>query len=188
MLVHTPPHPASLAVDELMRACHVERGRSRKSGPGGQHRNKVETGIEITHDASGVTGWASERREQSENLKVAQFRLRVSLALEVRTERDLVAGPSELWRSRTQAPRRDPRALGNPSGGSISCNPAHADFPALLAEALDVLWMKRWDPKLGAVLLGVTLSQLVRFVAKEPRALELVNAGRAERGLHAMKA
>ncbi|MCY2992774.1 MAG: peptide chain release factor-like protein [Planctomycetota bacterium] len=52
-------HPAALAIDQLLRECQIVR--TRRSGPGGQHRNKVETAVVITHLPSGVKGEASER-------------------------------------------------------------------------------------------------------------------------------
>src|SRR5215208_2690516 len=75
-------HPASLPADRLLADCTVER--TRRSGPGGQHRNKVETAVVITHDPTGVQTEASERRSQVANLTKATFRLRVKLALKIR--------------------------------------------------------------------------------------------------------
>jgi len=34
------------------------------SGPGGQHRNKTESGVRLTHGPTGVTVSATERRSQ----------------------------------------------------------------------------------------------------------------------------
>ncbi len=45
------------------------------SGPGGQHRNKTESGVRLTHIATGITVRAVERRSQSQNLSVAWKRL-----------------------------------------------------------------------------------------------------------------
>ncbi len=44
-------------------------------GPGGQHRNKVESGVRLTHRPSGVVVTATERRSQHENREVAFERL-----------------------------------------------------------------------------------------------------------------
>ena len=161
-------HPAAEPIDTLRAACEVRRGRG--SGPGGQHRNKVETAVTLTHRPTGVRGQASERRRQGENLAAAMFRLRVNLALEVRCPAAADASPSGCWRSRTR-------------GGRLAINPGHDDFPTLLAEALDRLAAVAWDPAAAARSLEVTASQLLKLLRHEPAALELLNRRRAEAGL-----
>ena len=52
-------HPVYLSDDELQKQCTVKRTRA--SGPGGQHRNKVETAIVVKHDPTQVVGQASEK-------------------------------------------------------------------------------------------------------------------------------
>jgi protein subunit release factor B len=52
----------------------------RGSGPGGQHRNKVETGVRLTHLPSGVTVTATERRSRTRNREAALERLARRLA------------------------------------------------------------------------------------------------------------
>jgi hypothetical protein len=64
---------------------------------------------------------------------------------------------------------------------------SHHDFPALLAEALDVLAALDTDPKRSAARLSCTPSQLVRLLKLDPRALLLVNQWRKERQLHALR-
>ena len=53
----------------------VEVSRFKGSGPGGQNRNKRETGIRLKHLPSGVTVSATERRSQAQNLHAAYERL-----------------------------------------------------------------------------------------------------------------
>ncbi len=50
----------------------------RGSGPGGQHRNKTETGVRLTH-VSGASVTATEQRSQHQNRQVAWDRLRKKL-------------------------------------------------------------------------------------------------------------
>lgn len=160
-------HPAALTIDQLVAQCRLDR--TRRGGPGGQHRNKVETAVVATHLPTGVMAEANERRSQAQNRQQALFRLRVNLALEVRSA--IAHGaPSELWRSRCR-------------GGKIAVNPEHDDFPAMLAEALDAIAHAEFDVKLAAKSLGCSTTQLVRLLALEPRALGQVNRGRAEVGL-----
>lgn len=52
----------------------------RATGPGGQHRNKTETGVRLTHLPSNVTVSATERRSQHQNREVALRRLAAVLA------------------------------------------------------------------------------------------------------------
>ena len=75
--------PIDSPVDDLARAslerdCDVEYLRA--SGPGGQHRNKRETGIRLLHRPSGTVVMATERRSREQNLSVAFERLASSLA------------------------------------------------------------------------------------------------------------
>jgi hypothetical protein len=165
-------HPAAMPVDRLMADCDLRF--TRRSGPGGQHRNKVETAVILTHRPTGTTAEASERRSQHENRAVALFRLRINLALEVRGEGMAGGSPSALWQSRCR-------------GGRISVNPGHDDFPALLAEALDMTFEHAMDVKAAAGNLGCTPSQLTKFFHDEPRAFALVNRERAARGLHVLR-
>jgi ribosome-associated protein len=49
------------------------------SGPGGQHRNKTESGVRLSHPPTGVTVTATERRSQLQNRGAALERLRARL-------------------------------------------------------------------------------------------------------------
>ena len=160
------PHPATLTGDDLRKECSVKHTRS--SGPGGQHRNKVNTAVVLTHGPTEVTASATEERSQSRNAAKALTRLRVRLALQLRSEPPPTE-PSTLWTTRTR-------------GGKVSVSEGHADFPAVLAEALD--WIVALDDvKAASVALGVSQSQMIKFLAKEPVALEVVNRLRASKGL-----
>ena len=165
-------HTAALAPADLLTQCRVTRTRG--SGPGGQHRNKVETAIVIQHQPTGIRGEASERRSQAANQKVALMRLRINLAIETRYEKSSRDEVSALWTSRI----RD---------GRIHVNPAHDDFPALLAEALDWLAAHGCNPKSASDKLGCTVSQLIKFLKRKSRALAHVNENRRLRGLHPLK-
>lgn len=162
-------HPVKLTVDALLQQCDIRR--TRHSGPGGQHRNKVETAIEITHRPTGIISFAAERRSQEQNRQVAISRLRLLLAIRVRSVRHTDVNPSALWQSRCRNQK-------------ISCNERHDDFPIMLAEALDAIDAEEFDVKRAAAALGSSTSQLVRFIASVPEAIGLVNAERELRSLH----
>jgi hypothetical protein len=165
-------HPAALPPEKLLAECDIQF--LRRSGPGGQHRNKVSTAVVLRHRPTGVRAEASERRSQAENRSVAIGRLRVNLALELRTSRGPEASPSPLWGSRS-------------AGGRLEIAAGHDDFPALLAEALDVLAANNFDPRPAGEILRCTPSQLAKLLKKEPRAMSQVNAERVRRGLHPLR-
>ena len=162
------PHPAALDARAIASEC--ESKFTRRSGPGGQNRNKVETAVILLHRPTGVGAEASERRTQGQNLKAAMFRLRVNLALQIRHPFDAKRTPSELWRSRCR-------------GGRIVLSPDHDDFPAILAEALDVLDHHGMDVKAAAESLECSPSQLTKLLKGQPRALIRVNEVREREGL-----
>jgi protein subunit release factor B len=68
--------------EALERDCEMEFFVA--GGPGGQHRNKVETGVRLTHRPSGIVVTATERRSQSANRDAAYERMAEKLlALQV---------------------------------------------------------------------------------------------------------
>ncbi|MFT5526721.1 MAG: protein subunit release factor B [Pirellulaceae bacterium] len=163
-------HPAQISTTKLLEDCEVTR--QRRSGPGGQHRNKVETAIVIVHRPSGIRAEGTERRSQEQNRQVAILRLRVNLALEVRDA--TATEPTELWTSRV-------------GGKKIQVRHDHEDFPALLANALDVITANEANTSDAANTLGISASQLIKFLKVEQRALAQVNRTRVDSGLHPLK-
>jgi len=63
--------------ESLERDCDLEFFIA--SGPGGQHRNKVETGVRLTHRPSGISVTATERRSQHANREMAYERMATRL-------------------------------------------------------------------------------------------------------------
>jgi hypothetical protein len=164
-------HPATLDPQALFRQCKMRM--TRRSGPGGQNRNKLETAVVLIHGPTGLSAQASERRTQGENRAVALKRLRIELALSVRKRIDLgrvrAYAPSPLWLRRCR-------------GGRIAVSPDHDDFPAVLAEALDVLHAGSFDPRIAGLALGCSSSQLIKLLKEEPRAMRLINEARGKEG------
>jgi hypothetical protein len=169
--MHDNPHPASLDQKTLLSQC--DERRLRRSGPGGQHRNKVETAVILRHRETDIEAEANERRSVAENRRVAIKRLRLRLALTIRRPVE-TESTSTLWSERC-------------NNGRLAVNVDHADFPTLLAEALDVLVMFSFDIKLAANRLDLTSSQLVGLLKKEPRAFQLLNTKRESLGLKRLR-
>ena len=164
------PHPSSLDDEKLLSCCEIQR--LRRSGPGGQHRNKVESAVLIIHKPSGNKAEANERRSQKENMSVAIRRLRIRLAGQIRNFRPPDQVPSELWEKHCQHEKL-----------SISLN--SRDYPALLAEALDLAYQENLDLKKAASMLRCSVSQLIKFLKKEPELWHEFNQARKQKGLHA---
>jgi protein subunit release factor B len=59
--------------ESLERDCELEFFVA--GGPGGQHRNKVETGVRLKHRPSGLVITATERRSQHANREAAYERM-----------------------------------------------------------------------------------------------------------------
>jgi protein subunit release factor B len=68
----------ALPQDALLAEC--EETFFTAGGPGGQHRNKTESGVRLVHPPTGVVVTATERRSQAQNRGAALERLRDRLA------------------------------------------------------------------------------------------------------------
>lgn len=70
-----PTFPTDRA--SLERDCDIQYFVA--TGPGGQHRNKVETGVRLTHRPTGIVVTATERRSQRANREAAFERMAAKL-------------------------------------------------------------------------------------------------------------
>jgi hypothetical protein len=178
-------HPSRLPLEKLEQQCRWSF--SRASGPGGQHRNKVETAVTIEHLSSGIRASASEERSQQRNRQVALHRLRCALAVDYRgsceeegsgkagkptpsaEEFAVSPGGSELWQKYCLS-------------GRIRISETNEHFPALLAELFGEVLADGLDLSKTAERLGTTSTQLVKFFSIYPPALVRINQGLIERG------
>jgi hypothetical protein len=173
-------HPACWPEERLLDSCKITF--SRASGPGGQHRNKVETSVQIEFLPKKVIATASERRTQIENRKMAVQRLRCKLAVEIRTHDTSIAS-------------NHPLSLGPPSAswqtycrdGRIDIAESNTLWPAILAEGLDAIANCDWNLPIAAAGLGTSTSQLVKLLKKYPPAFSMLNEERKLRGHKALE-
>ncbi len=192
----SPDSPVYLAPEALERVCRMER--LRRSGPGGQNRNKIETAVRFRHPATGLVGEATERRYQGENRKIALERLRIEIALTVRSPvppslrlADGALGALENLDAHPNAASADARAslrwFERLQGGKIRVAPTSFDYAILVSEFFDVFEANGENLPATAAALETTASQIVRFLGAVPKCLEELNDRRARRGLPRLK-
>jgi protein subunit release factor B len=95
--------------DQLLAECRVETFRA--GGPGGQHQNKTESGVRLTHLPSGITVTARDSRSQHRNRQIALARLREALEERARPETPRIPTkvPAAEKRRRAEQKRRRSR-------------------------------------------------------------------------------
>ncbi len=69
----------ALALPDAALLSECEEAFFTGGGPGGQHRNKTESGVRLVHIATGAAVTATERRSQARNRAAALLRLRERL-------------------------------------------------------------------------------------------------------------
>ncbi len=161
-----PPHPSVIAVDQLLTTCELRT--QRRSGPGGQHRNKTSSGAFLTHRPTGVTAEATERRSQAQNRDVALQRLRFLLAVELRTDSPLDPQSRRVCEMEQHVRQRFHRR-------SLKLSDSNPDKPAVLALVLNDLWIAGGQPSLVGDLWSISTSQLIGLVRSHRPALARVN-------------
>ena len=92
--------------------------RIRRTGPGGQHRNKKATGVRVTHLPTGIVVMATEERSQSRNLENAFERLERRLEKILRKpkprRKTAPTGASREKRLRVKRSRAQTKSLRGP--------------------------------------------------------------------------
>ena len=75
----------------------------RASGPGGQHVNRTESAVRVTHLPTGLSAMAQEERSQHLNRRLALARLAALFA--ERADKQVRAAEDQRWRQHTQLER-----------------------------------------------------------------------------------
>ena len=91
------PLPAHLK--KLLQDCDVETFRG--PGPGGQHRNKTESAVRMTHRPSGIVRIARDDRSQLRNRQIALER--IWRALEARRRKRKPRVPTKPTKAATES-------------------------------------------------------------------------------------
>jgi hypothetical protein len=142
---------------QLLKQCRVDTYIA--SGPGGQHRNRTYSAVRLTHITTGVTVTGEERRSQHENKQKALGRLRMALALQVRSAHfALHESVRELFSGE----------------GPVRVNARNPLYPQVCAAVLDALFDCRGSLS-SAALLHLSTGQLVKIVGRDGDLLTAAN-------------
>jgi hypothetical protein len=172
------PHPSIL--DETLLASQCRISQLRRSGPGGQHRNKVSTAIQWLHQPTGITAEANESRDQSRNRRDALARLRIRMAIRLRSELASDAPLNPNAHTATDSLVAQRRELGRSRRLKVSAG--NEDYPAILALVLDDLHRAGGQPSLVGPLWSSSTTAVVGLVSVWPAALQEVNRWRDHHG------
>jgi len=101
-----PRFPIPADSDALLAECDVETFRA--GGPGGQHANKVESAVRLTHRPSGLVVTSRESRSQFRNkaLALAELRRRLEALNRPVTRRIATKPTAASKRRRLEAKRQ----------------------------------------------------------------------------------
>lgn len=169
------PHPAAISVDVLLT--QTQNRFQRRSGPGGQHRNKTSSGVFLLHDPTGVSAEATERRSQADNRGVAASRLRYKLATSVRTPSGFLGSIETVEQSfRIKY-----------SGGPMKLSDANADKPAVLALLMNDLHAAGGQPSLVAEFWQTSSSAILNLLRSRPESFQWLNSVRHHHGRRSLK-
>jgi len=120
--------------------------------------------VRLHHTRSGASSQAEESRSLEENRKRAVRRLRERIALSVRLPFDL------------DSPHPPPEFIAHRGpGGTLSVNPRNLAYPIIVAVVLDALASAGRSYAPAARALGLTTSQLMRFLRADRELWRSIN-------------
>ncbi|QDZ17630.1 class I peptide chain release factor [Chloropicon primus] len=172
--------PDYLALDDeqLWQQCQMETFRA--SGPGGQHRNKVESAVRVKHTPTDIVASATEKRSQHENRREAVKRLRSKIALKVRrkTDLDLEEGfqvPAEL------------AAILPTRKKSMRYGQKHREYPRGVQVLMDLLVANNLSLADTARCLNLSTGALSRLITADNDLLSEINQQRQSLGMRPLR-
>ena len=96
-------------VYEDFRDSDIKIEITKASGPGGQHVNKTESAVRVTHLPTGITASSSEERSQHMNKKLALARLKSLLDGFNSEQRE--SKEKEIWQTHKHLERGNPKKI-----------------------------------------------------------------------------
>jgi peptide chain release factor-like protein len=159
-----------LSDEALSAQCRWEAFRAR--GPGGQHRDKTNTAVRVTHLPSGISATGGESRSARENRIHALRRLRLKLALEIRQPIDRASFAPPQWFIEARH-----LLLGAPASRAptLKLTPRHHAYFQAVGLVMDVLTEMRGDMPASAAMLGVSTSSFMRFIEQDGQTIAMAN-------------
>lgn len=144
--------------EELLRHCEMTAYRA--SGPGGQHRNTTDSAVRLTVPDSAIVATAAEHRSQHQNRKLALRRLRLEIALNLRSDQP------RRWAGAEKLGKKDPR---------------YARWTAIVFDALEQHEFRVGE---AADQLDLSTGRLIRWLADDTTVWAAANRGRERFGHH----
>ncbi len=154
--------PYALPDAALLALCRVDTFRA--GGPGGQHTNKTESAVRLTHVASGTVVQSQNERDRLRNQVDALHRLRLRLASTQRGLSDIA------W---LEKHRR---------GRQLKLGANAQDYHLVVAVVLDALDRHVGGLAQAAEELSVSSSQLAKLLTDDKEVHAAANALRATHG------
>jgi hypothetical protein len=184
--VVTPHELLQLDDAQLLNLCEVHTYKA--SGPGGQHRNKVSSAVRLVHRSTGISAHGDESRSQHQNKALALKRLRMHLALKLR---------SPLPQADAQSAGSLPPAVaeciftarGGPAKGKKRLEVGRKDQRFWLVAAVVLDALEHFEGRLSdaADWLGISTGNLSRLLTSERHLMSTAGQIRQQHGLGALK-